>query len=564
MAAGLLNTANLIFERKIKGHLPVTRLAVSDMGRVMVVVPDDHQPRLHHLICFSATEKWQSIGSFSAEKLQQIDFSGDAHTFVATTDDRVYVFRDGAKKRFFPERRDNYTALSVCASGECFVVGSADMILSSFSVTLAKTQSGQVWIKDLPFSVTSVCISDDAKRILAGSEDGPAVMLDDLRSVVWQLDSSDPIASLATSRSGDISIVGTRKGMIYAIGDVGNMLWEVARDGRITDCAISSDGNLIAIAREAVNGGSAVELFRGDGTPVLEHGLPSSVASVACGPTGGHVAISGTDGILQILEITGAPGRAGTEDKAKAVRQEGMAAVDSGDHAAAVLKLTEYLRFFPADPEACAKLTEAATALVDKHLAEVERLTAEGDAPRAAIELQAACGLLPYDREVFERTTAVRERLISDVLSDAESLANEGKLEEATAKAQEVIGLDFMNCEAREALCKLEGDLVAKYLADAETASTAGRFAEAAGILEKAVAVMPSPEIRDKLAHARARKAFEEGLALYEAKKFSQAVFQFRKVLSIDPDNAEAQKYIEYSENLRQDDMLFDRFSKLE
>ncbi len=563
LSFGSLSTADLAFERKIKGHLPVTRLAVSDSGKVTVVVPDDHQPRLYHLICFSATGEWESVGSFSVEKLQHIDFSEDAKTFVAITDDDVYVFREGDKKRFFAERRDNYTALSVCASGEHFVVGSADMILSSHSVTLAKTQGGQVWVKDLPFSVTSACISDDAKRILAGSEDGMVVMLDSLRSGVWQLEGSDPITAMATSYTGDVSIIGTRKGMVYAIGDAGSMLWDVASGGRIRDCAMNRDGTLVAVAHEAA-GVSAINLFCGDGTPVLEHSLPSDIASVALSPNGGYMAVSGADGLLQLVEITAASGRACISDRAQSVREEGFAAAESGDHVLAVQKLREYLTLFPSDPEACARLAESAAALVEQHLAEVDRVAAEGDTSQAVKELQSACSLLPHDREVFERTSAVREHLIADSLSRAQALAYEGKLEEAIAMAQEVISLDFMCCKAREVLRDLEAGLAAGCLADADLALGENRASDAVGILAKAMAVTPSPEIQQKLVRARAQQAFEEGLALYEAKKFSQAVFQFRKVLSLDPDNIEAQKYVEYSESLRQDDMLFDRFSKLE
>lgn len=564
MAVGSLRASNLTFERRIKGHLPVTRLAVTDSGTVMVVVPDDHQPRLYHLTCFAATGDWREIGSFSVEKLQQIDFSGSGSIFVATTDDDVYVFRDNTKKRFFTERRDIYTAVSVSSSGDHFAVGSADMILSSHSVTLARTHGGQVWIKDLPFSVTDIRISDDGARVLAGSEDGMAVMLDEFRSLVWQFEGGDPITALGVSQSGDISVIGTSGGVVHVIGDAGNKLWDVARDGRIVDCAMSHDGQLIAIARVKAVGSGVIEFFSSDGTPVLEHDLTCTVTSVACSPNGNYAAISCDDGVLQILEITPAPGRAHTESRARYLRDTGFADAANGDHRAAVEKLTEYLTLSLADVEACAKLVEAGAAQVESLLLETERLMSDGDTINAAKVLRSAGSLLPYDRGVFDRTSEVRERLMMDSLARALSLAGEGRLEDAIAEAEEVIALDFTNCHAREVLGKLEGDLVSKYTTDADVASSAGHLADAVGLLEKALAIRPSPDIQEKLAHARAKQALEDGLALYQAKKFSQAVFQFRKALSIDPDNVEAKKYIEYSESLRQDDMLFDRFSKLE
>jgi tetratricopeptide (TPR) repeat protein len=59
-------------------------------------------------------------------------------------------------------------------------------------------------------------------------------------------------------------------------------------------------------------------------------------------------------------------------------------------------------------------------------------------------------------------------------------------------------------------------------------------------------------------------EALAEGLALYEAGKYPQAIAQFRKVLGIDPENAEAPKHLDYAENLAHDDTLSDRFTRLE
>ncbi len=127
-----------------------------------------------------------------------------------------------------------------------------------------------------------------------------------------------------------------------------------------------------------------------------------------------------------------------------------------------------------------------------------------------------------------------------------------------------LLGLDFINVQAREELAGLQDALAARYLVDAGQALDAGRPSEAVQLLEKAQDLKASEEVLARLADARCKHAFATGLALYEAKKYSEAAFQFRKVLSIDPQNAEAGKYIEYCESLRQDEIRFGRFSKLE
>lgn len=557
-------SANLVFERRIKGHLPVTRLAVSNSGEVMIAVPDEVRPRLYHLLRIAAAGEWSEISEFSVEKLQSVDFSGDGSVFVAITDDDVYVFREGAKTRFFTDRRETYSAVSVSASGDLFVVGLADMILSSHSVTLASTSRGAIWVKDMPFSVAGARISADARRILVGSEEGSAVLLDNQREVLWQLDWSDSITAMAISNSGEVSVVGTKSGAVLTVGESGNRLFDETRGTEIVDCALSGDGKLIAVARGASPDSGIVEFFCDDGTPVLEHSTGGRIASVACSQDGAFTAISCKDGTLLILEITQEMTRACAVSASKALLDDGCAALDEGDCAAAVDNLAKYLESCPGDVDACRKLIEAQDALIRKHIEEAERLISEGDSPRAAEDLEAAATIRPYDTGVFPQVTAVRERLISDSLDRVASLAKEGKFEEALAKAEAVIRLDLTNLRAREILGRLESDLVVRYLADAEKASAAGKSSRAVQLLEKAAAIQPTPEVHARLTKARAAQALDAGLALYEAKKFSQAVFQFRKALSLDPGNAEAQKHIEYAEGLRQDDTLFDRFSKLE
>lgn len=559
-----LHTANLVFEGKIRGHLPVTRLAVSDSGSIMIAVPDAHQPRLYHLMRIAAAGGVDEIGAFSVETLRHIDFSEDGRAFVAATDDDVYVFRDDKKTRFFPGTRDNYTAVSISASGELFAVGSADMILSSYSITLARTSGGTVWIKDCPFSVTSIRVTADASKILAGSDDGAAVMLDNSRSVIWQLQDDDPISAVAVSQSGEVSVLGTKGGAVRAVDAEGNRLWETVGAGPVVDCAITDDSELIAVARKTPAGSGLVEFLLADGTSMLEHRVVSQVVSVACSRSGRFGAISCEDGTVQILELTLAPARARSTEMVKTLYDEGCAAIEEGDHAGALERFTKLLEFCPSHVDACRKLVEVRSVLVRRHVEEAERLASEGALAESVQELRAAAAMCPYDRDVFERLTTSRERLISDSLARAVSSADAGQLEEALARVEEVLQLDFTHVQAREELDRLENALVAKYTADADAALETGRPAEAVQILEKAAALRPSPQVRELLAKARAREALKQGLALYEAQKYSQAAFQFRKVLSIDPDNAEAQKYIEYAESLRQDDMLFDRFSKLE
>jgi len=56
-------------------------------------------------------------------------------------------------------------------------------------------------------------------------------------------------------------------------------------------------------------------------------------------------------------------------------------------------------------------------------------------------------------------------------------------------------------------------------------------------------------------------------MAAYNEKRYSEAVFQFKKVLARDPGHAEAKRYLNFAQKFAQDattESLTDRFSRLE
>ena len=558
-----LNTASLLLNKKIKGHLPVTGLAVSDDGSVLITIPDQYQSRLYHQVCISASGETEEIDSFSVEKPSSTDCSANGRIFIAITTDDVYVFREGAKTRFFPDRRENYSSVSISASGDLFAIGAADMIVSGYSVTLARTANGPIWTKTLPLSVTKVQVSDDASRILVGTDEGTALMLDNTRDQIWELEGDDSITAVALTKGAELSIVGTESGVIQAIGPVGNRLWQIEGIGPVIDCAVSGDGKLIGAVRMPSEGG-LVEFLCGDGTHVLDYELASRIVSVACSPNGRYAALSCEDGTLQVLDIILAPEKIRSSESAQSLHGEVVSDIELGDYDAAMQKLSKMLDASPCDLDACRKLIELKEECLMEHIAEVDKLESEGSHVEAFGKLREAFELAPYDKALFERLASMRERAISDSFERASKLAADGNLKDSIEHIRTIIRLDFTNLKAREGLGRLEDALVSQHISDADAAMASGETSRALEILEEAADLRPNQEVRDRLVKARARQAFEEGMAFYEAQRYSQAVAQFRKVLSIEPNNAEAARYLEYAENIHQDDALFDRFSKLE
>lgn len=551
----LFHTADLVFERKIRGHLPVTRMSVGDAGSIITAVPDDHRPRLYHLVRFETSGDWEEIGEFSVETLLHHDFSEDGKSLVAATDDDLYVFRNDSKARFFPERRDNYASVSISAVGDLFAVGSSDLILSSHSVTLARTTGGQVWIKDLPVTVSFALLTPDARSILVGSEEGTCLMLDIARQIIWQVEGPDPVTAMAVTRTGDMSVIGDKGGTVTVVGAEGVKLWQSFGDP-VVRCAVSSDGSLIVVCRQTNRSTRAVEFLLSDGTPAVEHVVGTAIDSIACSPNGRFAALSLDDGTIQALELTLASPRARSMEVVAAFEAQAAEALAAGDYSLAVERFTRVLELSPSNVNACRKLVEATDALVRSYLDGALEVAEE-----TLSLLHKAVELRPHDCEVLARLNEIERGLIHARLETSRSLVQDGKLQEARSVTEEVLDLDFTNIKARELLNDIEAALVADRIADAEQASCP---AEAIRFLEEAAAVRPTPDVYERLSAARAKQAFDEGLVLYEAQRYSEAVFQFKKVLKLDPENAEARKYMEYGESLRRDDSLFDRFSKLE
>lgn len=559
-----LSIINPIFEKRIRNHISVTRHAVSDEGAVKLAVPDAYETRLYRLMLITPLSGAEELGSFSVEKTSHADLSPDGKTLVAATVDDMYVFRDWQKRRFFPNSRANYLDVSLSASGEYFAVGLADMIASSHSVALTRTTGAQVWVKSFPHNITSISVSDDASCILVGSDEGLAVMLDSARKVLWKLECGDPVIFVATSATGEKSLLCTRSGVVHGVGREGNRLWDVQGVGAITGCAMSREGDLIAIARTLHDGSGMLGISSGDGTPVLDYYLDHKIKSVACSPNGRFIALSCENGSFTILEICQALSNAVPVDRIKSIYDDGCTSFECGDHATAVRKFSEVLDLSPCHLEACRKLVPARDALMQRYYTEAERLASEGDIARAGEQIRMALSESLCDLDAFEKFSLLREKIASAGMESARLSSSADELEEADREIRAILQFDPTNLNARELLGEFQERLISQYLADADTSMKEDDPQNTVDSLRKVLALRSDPAIDEMLAKAHSLVAMKEGMALYEEKSYSEALVYFRKAVLFDPTNVVAERYIDYAGNLKHDDTLFDRFSKLE
>lgn len=549
-------SASLILDRKIRGHLPVTRFSVSAAGSVMLAVPDADRSRHYRLGRLSLDGSWQESGGFSVETVASWDLSASGDVFTAVANDALYLFSAGEKTRLLRDRRDLYIDVSITAAGDVVAAASSDMLMSAYSVTLVATVGPSAGTKDLPLTLTCSRIAPDGSAVAAGSEDGMVVLLDRDRRVVWEFDLGEPVARVCVSSDGRV-IAGTRFGRVAALRD-GERLWEATGSGPVAACAESLDGRAVVIARD--DDAHTIECLSGEGRILLEYAAPSAVTSLACSADGRYIALSCRDGSLQVIEMQAGVSRAADARGASDLYANALDLAGRGELQDAVKSLLRALDLEPTNIDASRELDETAHTLVREAILAAEESLSRDDFAEAADRLRVAWDHASLAPDLALEIIAARRRAADRMLSRAGELPDE----EAADLLGTLLRLDVTNTDARGLLARVETRITERLLLDADEALAAGDPSGAVSLLEQACERSPSDTVRERLIRARCDEALAEGLVLYEAGKYPEAVVRFRKVLSIDPQNPEALKRIEYAEKLTADDALFDRFSKLE
>jgi tetratricopeptide (TPR) repeat protein len=135
----------------------------------------------------------------------------------------------------------------------------------------------------------------------------------------------------------------------------------------------------------------------------------------------------------------------------------------------------------------------------------------------------------------------------------------------AESRYLEAISADPLDIAAREALA-----LARQTAATAAVTRSKAQIAKKdypaaiASLLEAQERGASGPEVTALLRTARVGEAMTIGIALYQDRQYAAALFQFQKVLRLDPENNEARQKVAYTRNFLQDTQMLDRFSRLE
>ena len=179
-----VRNVDLLYTRKARGAAPLSRFAVQDDGTLLASVPDEIETRAFHLVRFSATGKPSTLQTFSVETLRKTEIAVDGETFIGSTDDDLYVFKNDRKTRFLSDRRAGYADIALSESGNRFGAVFCDMLVAHYTVALGDSTGRTLWTKDLPFPASAVAITRDGSRLAIGGDNGDLWLLDSARNTL--------------------------------------------------------------------------------------------------------------------------------------------------------------------------------------------------------------------------------------------------------------------------------------------------------------------------------------------------------------------------------------------
>ena len=560
-----VRNVDLLYTRKARGTAPLSRFAVGDDGSMLASVPDEIETRSFHLVRFSATGKPSTLKTFSVETLRKTEIAVDGETFIGATDDDLYVFKNERKTRFLSDRRAGYADIALSESGNRFGTVFCDMLVAHYTVALGDNTGRTLWTKDLPFPASAVAIARDGSRLAVGGDNGDLWLLDNARNTV--LKHRQEAAMRLVAVAGDTRVAFAGGGGVGLVNTDGQLLWFTETTGEPVGLGVDAATRTVAVLMQTdTNEGRLLLLSGESGLPVWEVDYEEAKPTgVSVSPSGEYVGVSLRDGTIATYRLFYGDRLAATDGDA-VLAEARTAQTGEGSLFGAVALLQARLHSVPSDFHACDLLREMLAEAKEQALALSANAEEIGDYITAQERLMEALHILPLDTDLFKARQSLHRRWNALERTLGEKSLAESDGDSAEAHLLYAIAADPLDSVARERLAD------ARHAA-ADTAIATGKKHMALGEWEQAIAAFTDAQKRGAsgtaitglLKAARVGEALALGNALYTDRQYAPALFQFKKVLRLDPDHAEAKQRIAYAQNFLQDaGQITERFTRLE
>lgn len=559
-----VGSVNLLWQKRFRGLMPVGARSLDPEGNALLVRPDEFETRTYQFLRCSPDGAHQELHLVNVEKLYRFDGLPDGRLVLGTTDDDLYLFREGKKTRFAPDRRAVYSDFCISPETGWFVAGYSTPLFNSHGVAFGDANGRQGWTRDFNSPVNRVAITLDGRVVAAGLQNGRVAVMDNMRTPQWDHEGDSPVTALAMGGSGRAAIAGTESGMVLAFNEDGGIRWEAQMELPVR--VLSVDGERTWTAAALSDGTDhRLVVLDSEGQPVWEHSLETSPTGLTLSAAGRHLLVSCSNGLALLFEADfagAASASLGSRRDRNLTRARGLA--DEGQLEPALELLTSVLNDRPYD----AALAEEAGRIQERLLlvwrTDAARLLAAEQPVEALAVLRRGMELRPWDEGLFAECARARQEGIRLFTERAERFEAGGEWDPAAAAWLQVIDLDPTCGSARQALLRLRERQATELLEEGDRLQAEGRLDQAIQHWQGALELLPTSEAVARLHAAEVERCLQAGIAFYESQRLAEAQFQLKKALALDPGNETAARYLGYCEGRAHDPSIQDRFARLE
>jgi tetratricopeptide (TPR) repeat protein len=355
--------------------------------------------------------------------------------------------------------------------------------------------------------------------------------------------------------------------------------WTNLSGARPIQIACDTTGNRIAVLvrtdenrnkegsqdRNDANASGRLVLLGADGTRLWDVDYEGArPVGLSLSASGQWASVALRDGSLFLYELVYGAKRA--KQDTGDVLSEANAAKEAGNYAHAVKILQGRLQAVPADVQAYQLFDEIWDEWWGQTRTKAEQAQAIGDFSGAVHLLDEPAQSVPFRSiHVFKTYLGFRYDWYQFALGQGKAALAKGELNNAEAYFVEAITADPHETEARVLLHETQQARTEESLSQGREHLQAKRFAEALEAFTEARARGANGNDLTQLERtARSGEAMELGKTLYQDRQYAAALFQFQKVLRLNPDNKEAAQKADYARDFLRDTQVAERFRRLE
>ncbi len=219
----------------------ITSLAWNADGSRLTVASED---RFIYLLDGATGEK---LGQHKAARtVNDTAIARDGSLVAATSDDQhIYVLDGAGEPLWSVDQSLGVSAAAVYGEGEQarVVIGSDDG-----SVTVFSRDGQRLLTAYLDYNVTSLAITRNGARILAGTSDGALTLINGANgSLIWANEGDSEIMDVTMSDDGTILVAASELGTVYFLDSEGSIRQKLQPEFPIRSVALAGDGSLLAM-----------------------------------------------------------------------------------------------------------------------------------------------------------------------------------------------------------------------------------------------------------------------------------------------------------------------------